>query len=178
WYRRYVRDRLHVAMPLDGESLDALDFERDDVGNWIPPHRFLVAGWLDMRAGGRLDRPLTMSVTVEKPSVPKGARLCGSYWLLDPKLTRYSVDTLATRSGLMRLRAEDLLGPGVTAPARSPYALAYGPMVRKNVVAAAVSYYLFARNAGARGRAEEFRAWALSNFKDFSAGELDPLKNP
>ena len=49
WYRRYVRDRLHIAMPLDGESLDALDFERDDAGNWIPPHRFLVAGWLDMR---------------------------------------------------------------------------------------------------------------------------------
>src|SRR5262249_39548098 len=111
-------------------------------------------------------------------SVPKGARLCGAYWLLDPKLTRYSVDTLATRTGLMRLRADDLLGPGVTATARSPYALAYGPMVRKNVVAAAVSYYLFARHAGARGGAGDSRAWALSTFKDFSAAELETLKNP
>jgi hypothetical protein len=178
WYRSYVRDRLGVPMPLPSAALDSLDFTPDGAGGWIPPYHALVAGWLRMGAQGSLDRPLAMAVTVEQSGVPTASRLRGGHWLLEPRSKSMSVDTAATRLSLMRLRAADFLGPGMSAAHRSPYSRKSGQLVRRNLVWAAYSYCQSARAAGDARRAEAFRRWARSHFGSFSAEELEPLRDP
>jgi len=178
WYRRYVRDRLGVPMPLPSAALDSLDYTPDGTGGWIPPYRVLVPAWLRMQAQGSMDRPLAMAVTVEQSGVPSGSSLRGSHWLLDPRSTATSVDTAAVRRSLMALRAADFLGPGMSAAHRSPYSRNSGRMVRQNLVWAAYSYCQIAQAAGDARRAEAVRRWARSHFGSFPAEELEALQDP
>jgi hypothetical protein len=165
WYRRYVRDQLGVPMPFEPATLDTLEWRPDGTNGWISPSRELVKGWMRMLDDRSLARPLVMSVTVEEKEVPDQVELGGAWWRLDPQLPRRArgelVDTASTRRGLLRLRAEELVGEPVSEATRSPFMRASRSMIPNNILSAVYYYYLACRREGADRDAEDMRARAL-----------------
>jgi tetratricopeptide (TPR) repeat protein len=143
WYARFIRDNYGVPLPFDDAHLTRLDSHKDDQGNLVTPSDQIFRGWLEQKAKGSFDRPLTVAVTVDEsywPNANNNMRFAGAFFQWSNAATAQKPDTASMHTSVEGLTPDDFAGPWVSEQDRSPIRRMYTKNIVRNVTETAVLY--------------------------------------
>jgi tetratricopeptide (TPR) repeat protein len=173
WYRRMVRDRLHVPLTPDDVALDALGSQPGPQGDYIYADRRIVVDWLESLRDGGFPRPLAAAITVPTgypgPEADGRIVLSGPFRLYRARPVDSDVDTAATRESFAHLDRDALSSPFVSPKDRSPVRREGDPVLHDNVAHVAFLHTAAVVKSGDAERAQAAVDWALDVARETGA---------
>jgi len=170
WYVRSRAGKYGLPLPFSDEDLDGVTHYRDIDGDIVTGSDQIIAGWIEMRRRGELDRPLCAALTLPDYGFTEDSleRLvfCGSYYEYAPCPQKYNDDMSEIRRSLSSVRPEDFLGPFASEIDRSPVRRSGTDNLAQNVTASMLRY---ARLLVRDGNLDEARK-VLRNAERFDSG--------
>jgi hypothetical protein len=163
WYARFIRDNYGVLLPFDDAHLTRLDSHKDDQGNLVTPSDQIFRGWLEQKANGSLNRPLTVAVTVDESywsSAKNNMRFAGPFFQWCEAATAQTPDTASMHGSLEGLTPDDFAGPWVSDQDRSPIRRKYTKNIVRNVTETAILYGESLLKANRLPAANRWADWA------------------
>ncbi len=163
WYARFIRDHAGVPLLVDDAKLERLTAYKDDQGNLITPSDQIFRGWLEQKAKGSFDRPLTVAVTVDTScwSMSRNnMRFAGAFLQWHDMTTAKTPDTAAMHASLEGLSPDSFTGPWVSDQDRSPIRRMYTKNIVQNVTVTAISYSESLLQAKRFSEANRWARWA------------------
>jgi tetratricopeptide (TPR) repeat protein len=143
WYARFIRDNYGVPLPFNDAHLTRLDSHRDDQGNLVTPSDQIFRVWLEQKATGSLNRPLTVAVTVDESywsDVKNNMRFAGPFFQWCNATTAQTPDTASMHASVEGLTPDDFVGPWVSDQDRSPIRRVYTKNIVRNMTQTAILY--------------------------------------
>jgi tetratricopeptide (TPR) repeat protein len=163
WYAEYLKERYSLPLPFSDEELAYLGPRQGAGGRVLLVSDQLLDGWAGMRRDGELVRPITISVTVSRPSlmddVQERLRYAGSFWLWHPDPVESQIDTALVRLSLTDVDADDFAGPFYSELDRSPVRRTVSNRLVDNLMAAGLRYADALIKAGKTDEALRILAW-------------------
>jgi hypothetical protein len=163
WYARFIRDNYGVPLPFDDAHLERLDSYKDDQGNLVTPSDQIFRGWLEQKANGSFNRPLTVAVTVDEnywSNARNNMRFAGAFFEWCDAATAQTPDTASMHTSLEGLTPDDFTGPWVSDQDRSPIRRVYTKNIVRNVTETAILYGESLLKANRLPEASRWANWA------------------
>ncbi len=161
--RRFIRDKLDVAMPYNDAELDARVEGIDESGRSRTAADHILKGWIDQKVRGAFSRPIAFASTVVESYYEEYKDHivdAGAFLLWQPARQTATVDTATIRLSLGSIKPEDFRGPWVGRRDRSPIRRVYTKYLAKNITGTALTYARELINGGRTRDAEDILAWA------------------
>ena len=158
WHARYVRDVKGVPLPFTDEELDELKPQKEGARTAVTPAEQIIAGWIEMYSGGRLQHPVTFANTISesyRDRFQRPLQFCGAYTAVRTEEVDRP-DVAAIESALSAYSPEEFFGPWVSSQDRSPVRRTGTKNIVRNVTHAALT---LAEQAALKGNADGFTRW-------------------
>ncbi len=176
WYRRIVRDRHALPLPVDDAALDAMQVIQDEAGNVVTVDRQIVTDWIARLKEGKFPRPLTLATTVAHldfgPGDGEHLVVSGPFWLCVREPAAARMDTARVRASLAALDRRAVSGSYLSRDDRSPIRRMGSERSHGNIANLAFGYALAQLESGRTGEARAAAAWALEIARETGADSL------